>query len=504
MKKILLFGAGKSATVLIEYLIGTVEKEGWQLTVVDTDLELVKSKIGKTQNAIAKSFDIANDDERKKHIEAADIAISLLPPALHYIVAKDCLELNKNLLTASYVDENIRGLSSEIEKRQLLFLCEMGLDPGIDHMSAMKLIDEVHSNGGTIISFKSHCGGLVAPESDDNPWRYKISWNPRSVVLAGKSGAHYRENGEERRLRYEELFVPDRLVELPPLGYLSWYPNRDSLSYASLYGLENADTIIRTTLRYPDFMYGWRNVVDLKLTDETPQYETGGKSLYEVFKEHMDKNGFGKWLEQKLSERFSQTKEMLNNLVKLMEVEKEVKDENLEIPQEFMTVDEEGNLAEIELDEVKNRAASFLAYKMHEANLTLKQLFYLGLDDKETLLNKGFCSPADILQFAIEKKLALGPDDKDMIVMLHEIKFRLDDRESEVRSSLIVKGENNTRTAMAKTVGLPLGIATKLILKGRIQLKGLHIPTSKEIYEPVLNELELHDLKFSEHRNEKS
>ena len=404
-------------------------------------------------------------------------------------------------MTASYVDENIRKLESKIENNGLLFLCEMGLDPGIDHMSAMKMIDGIHANNGRVISFQSHCGGLVAPESDDNPWHYKISWNPRSVVLAGKAGAHYKENGEEKRLPYEELFVSDRIVEIPELGYLSWYPNRDSLNYASLYKLEDADTFIRTTLRYPDFMYGWKNVIELKLTDETPQYETTGKSLYEVFKEHMGKNGFGEWLEQKLTDRFSQTKDMLNNLVKLLEAENEAKAEDMEIPEEFMTVDEAGNISEVEIDEVKDRAAGFLAHKMHEANLTLKQLFFLGLDDKETIINKGLCSAADVLQFAIEKKLALGPDDKDMIVMMHEIQYEVRGKKSEVRSLLIAKGEDNTRTAMAKTVGLPLGIAAKLILNGTIQLKGLHIPTKKEIYEPVLKELELHGVKFIETGN---
>src|SRR6266496_5766089 len=370
MKRILLFGAGKSATVLIDYLMENAEKEHWQFLVVDANLEVAKSKIGNSSNGFPLSFDINNNEERKKYIGEADIVISLLPPALHYIVAQDCVEMNKNLLTASYVDDQIKNLGSKIESQGLLFLCEMGLDPGIDHMIAMKIIDQIHSKTGHIISFRSHCGGLVAPESDDNPWRYKISWNPRSVVLAGKAGAHYRENGEEKHLQYEELFIPDRIVEIPELGYLSWYPNRDSLSYASLYSLEDADSFVRTTLRYPDFMYGWKNVVELNLTDETPKYETDEKNLYEVFKEHMDKNGFGEWLEQKLTDRFSQTKDMLNNLVKLMEVEKEVKEENLEVPQEFMSVDEQGNLAEIELEEVKNRAASFLAYKMHEANLT--------------------------------------------------------------------------------------------------------------------------------------
>jgi saccharopine dehydrogenase-like NADP-dependent oxidoreductase len=212
----------------------------------------------------------------------------------------------------------------------------------------------------------------------------------------------------------------------------------------------------------------------------------------------MDENGFSEWLQQKLNERFTQTKEMLNNLVKLMEVEKEVQEENLEVPEEFITVDEQGNLTEIELEEVKNRAASFLAYKMHEANLTLKQLFFLGLDDKETHVNKGFCSPADVLQFALEKKLALSADEKDMIVMMHEIEYEIRGKRSEARSTLIVKGENNLRTAMAKTVGLPLGIASRLILNGTINITGLHIPTRKEIYEPVLKELEHYDITFQE------
>src|SRR5438105_2990816 len=384
MKNILLFGAGKSATVLIDYLLEHSRGENWRIIIVYADPDLARSKIGDSPYASAASFDIHQQTKRREYITQADIVISLLPPALHHIVARDCIELRKNLLTASYVDEEIRILQSEVEKNGLLFLCEMGLDPGIDHMSAMKIIDEIHSAGGRITSFQSHCGGLVAPESDDNPWRYKISWYPRSVVHAGKSGGHYKENGEEKHVPYEKLFVPDRAVEIPDLGQLSWYPNRDSLSYASLYGLGDAQTFIRSTLRHADFMFGWNNVIELKLTDETPRYDTNGKSLYETFKEHMDKNGFGEWLEQKLTERFSQTREMLNNLVKLMEAEKEAQESDLEIPEEFMSVDEKGNITEIELDEVKNRAASFLAYKMHEANLTLKQLFFLVIDDKET------------------------------------------------------------------------------------------------------------------------
>lgn len=501
MKSILLFGAGKSATVLIDYLLEHAIAENWKVTVADVDLKLAQSKVMHSQRAAAVSFDISDTEERGKYIKHADIVISLLPPALHITVAKDCIRYHKHLLTASYLDDEIKKLEPEVSRNKILFLCEMGLDPGIDHMSAMKIIDTVREKGGSITSFKSHCGGLVAPESDDNPWHYKISWNPRNIIMAGKTGAHFREDGEEKNISYEDLFTGERLVEIPDLGYLSWYPNRDSLSYTGLYRLENAKTFIRTTLRHPDFMYGWKNIIDLKLTDENPQYETDGKTLQQLFKEHMDKNGFSEWLNQKLTERFAETKGMLENLMKLMEAENEAEEEGGELPGSFMAADEKGNIQEIEIDEVKNRAAGYLAHKMHEANLTLKQLFFLGLDDNETMMNKGLCSAADILQFAAEKKLTLRPYDKDMIVMLHEIEYENTKEQpgtSKISSSLVVQGENSIRTAMAKTVGLPLGIAAKLILNGKIRLTGLHIPTAKEIYEPVLKELEQSGIRFNE------
>ena len=504
MKNILLFGAGKSATVLIDYLLSHAEKEEWQLTVVDADINLAQSKIGISSFGKAISFDINDDTDRKKYVGESSIVISLLPPALHTVVAKTCIGLNKNLLTASYIDDEIRNLQTEIKNRNLFFLCEMGLDPGIDHMSAMKIFDTINAEGGKVTSFKSHCGGLVAPESDDNPWHYKISWNPRNILLAGKNGAHYRENGEERKLSYEELFTADRIVEIPGVGYLCWYPNRDSLSYAPLYGLEKAKTFVRTTLRHPDFMYGWKNVIDLKLTDETPLYETNGKALMDFFKEHMEKNGFGDWLQKKLSERFDQTKDLLEKLMELVEAEKEAEASGGDVDKDFMVVGKEGDLQKMDLDKIKTDAAEIVAHKMHEANLTLKQLFFLGMDDDETMINKGLCSAADVMQLALEKKLALQPDDKDMIVMLHEIEYETGNVKSKVESSLVVKGENSLQTAMAKTVGLPLGIAAKLILNGTIKLTGLHIPTKKEIYEPVLAELEAHEIKFHEETNHAS
>ncbi len=498
MKTILLFGAGKSATVLINYLLENAASQSWNIVVVDAELQLALQKIGNSSNATALSFDINDEALRSQHIQQSDIVISLLPPSLHIKVAESCLQIGRNLLTASYTDDAIKAMQTKIKEAGLLFLYEMGLDPGIDHMSAMQIIDDIHERGGKVTSFKSHCGGLVAPESDDNPWHYKISWNPRNIIMAGKAGAHYRENNEEKKIEYEDLFTADRLVDIPGIGQLSWYANRDSLSYTSLYGLEDATNFIRTTLRLPDFMFGWKNVIELKLTDETPQYETDGKSLEEVYKEHMKKNGFGEWLEHKLNERFSDTRTMMESLVKLLEVESKAIDSGDETLESFMTADESGNINEVSVDDMKNKAASFVAQKMHEANLTLKQLFFLGLNDDETIVNKGLCSPADILQFAVERKLALSAGDRDMIVMLHEIEYTINDKHFTVKSSLVVKGEDNLRTGMAKTVGLPLGIAAKLILNGKLKLNGLHIPTHKEIYKPVLQELEQLGVKFDE------
>jgi saccharopine dehydrogenase (NADP+, L-glutamate forming) len=438
MKKVLLFGAGKSATVLIDYLLSNARQCQWKLTVVDANLQLARDKIKDSVYGHAASFDVMDHNSRHAFIQQSDIVISMLPPVLHLEVAKDCLYFSKHLLTASYIDNELRQMAPEIKAKDLLFLCEMGLDPGIDHMSAMKLVDEINAGGGKITSFQSHCGGLVAPESDDNPWHYKISWNPRNIVLAGKAGAHYRENGEEKKLRYETLFDPANRVTVPGIGNLSWYANRDSLSYTTLYGLEDAPTFVRTTLRHPDFMVGWRNVIGLKLTDETVQYDSNGKTLGELFKAHFDKNKLGDWRD----------------------------------------INYDG-----------------------ENGLVKKQFSYLGLNDENTPVNQGMFSAADIIQFSLEKNLALRPDDKDMIVMLHELQYVLNNRSCSIRSTLIVKGEDNLHTAMAKTVGLPLGIATKLILAGEISLRGLHIPTSSEMYEPVLKDLEEYGICFNEERN---
>ena len=444
MKTILLFGAGRSATVLIDHLLQNAAKGNWQLVLVDADLSLATAKIGISPAGRALAFDILYEEERARQILEADLVISLLPPSLHILVAKDCLKYSKNLLTASYLDPQIRELEKEIKDQGLLFLYEMGLDPGIDHMSAMQLFDRIQQQGGIIRSFVSHCGGLVAPESDDNPWHYKISWNARNIILAGKAGAHYLENGIEKNIPYESLFTPERTTIIPGIGELGWYPNRDSMSYISLYGLPAAHTFIRTTLRHTDFISGWKSIVDLKLTDETVQYETSNKTLQELFREHMVRNGSEKWLSEK---RYGGKEDLSQH---------------------------------------------------QQQNLLLEQLFCLGFNDNETRMDRGYCSAADILQFAAERKLSLRPNDRDMVVMKHEIGWSIGEKLQHMQSCLVVKGNDSLHTAMAKTVGLPLAIAAKYILQGKFSLTGLHIPTSSEIYEPVLVELADHGLIFLE------
>ncbi|HUS02555.1 MAG TPA: saccharopine dehydrogenase C-terminal domain-containing protein [Chitinophagaceae bacterium] len=441
MKRILLFGAGKSATCLIDYLAKELKKNDWHLIVCDADLALAKKKTGNADNSEAVSINVEDEIERKKLVKRADIVISMLPPALHFLIAKDCVEFGKHLLTASYVDENTRSLENEIRDKKLLFLCEMGLDPGIDHMSAMKMINSVKERGGVITSFLSHCGGLIAPQSDNNPWHYKITWNPRNIVLAGKDGAEYLKDSKVEKVPYQSVFRNCTAVNLIGDYPLCWYPNRDSLHYIDLYGLHGIPTFIRTTLRHPSFCRGWNKFVNTGLTD-TEDYE-----------QIKDCTTFENWFDVKTA-RFTQNKKDWNNYL-----------------QAYIT------------DPYKN--------EFH------RQTLFLGIENNEPLPHN-YKSSADILQYLVEKKLAIQPGDKDMIVMLHELEYTVDGQRSTVNSSLIVKGEDNVKTAMAKTVGLPLGIATKLILQDKIKLTGLHIPIASEIYEPVLEELEKNGIAFTD------
>jgi len=445
MKNILLFGAGKSASSLIDYLLLESEKNDWWFTVCDADILVARSKTGTSKNATAVSIDVTNETDRQDLVKHATIVISLLPPHLHYIVAKDCVEFGKHLLTASYIDDEIKALEQEILSKGMLVLCEMGLDPGIDHMSAMKMLHSIKHKNGRITSFKSHCGGLVAPESDNNPWHYKISWNSRNIVLAGKDGAVYRENNKTVNVPYKSVFRNCMSIDVPGLSTMAWYPNRDSLSYIKTYDLDEASTFIRTTLRYPEFCRGWNKIVNIGFTSTEDHEEIKHCKTY------------AEWYELKLSPFIKSDRDWNNYL------------------QIYIT------------DPFKKEFS--------------KQVSFLELNSKELLPENFHCS-ADILQAAMEKKLSLNPEDHDMIVMYHQIGYEMEvsgkTEKYSLDSSLVVKGDNNIHTAMAKTVGLPLAIATKLILQGKISVTGLHIPTIPEIYEPVLHELEMHGIKFEE------
>ena len=444
MKTILVLGAGKSATVLLEDLQVACMNHQWQLIIADASLSLAESKITIPAVTRAVALNANAAEERMNLIRQSDLVISLLPPSLHILVAKDCLDAGKHLLTASYLDEEVKKLAISIKEKDLIFLYEMGLDPGIDHMSAMQLIEKIKIAGGRIKSFISHCGGLIAPESDTNPWHYKISWNPRNVVLAGKAGAVYLENGKQIQKRYTDIFKDNSSVDIRNLPTLSWYPNRDSVSYISLYQLEEASTFIRTTLRYTDFCMGWQHIVRLGLTDENDE------ALIRQC------NTIKEWWEKKLSQ-------------------------------------------------VENRALSFQMYlelyaKEEEHPTLLEQFSFLELDSEQQIPTGVTCS-ADLLQKILEEKLVLGKDDHDLIVMIHELIVEHNGLEKKIQSSLQVKGTDTMHTAMAKTVGLPLSIAAQLILKNEITLRGLRVPLMKEIYEPVMEKLKEKGIVFEETEN---
>jgi saccharopine dehydrogenase-like NADP-dependent oxidoreductase len=424
MKSIVVFGAGKSATCLIDYLSRICTEKNWRLSIGDSNALTLQGKLSGIPGVNPVQVNVENAAERNALIQKADLVISLLPPALHILIARDCISNAKNLLTASYVDDEIKKLGDQVRKKGLFFLCEMGLDPGIDHMSAMEIIHRIHARGGKIQVFRSHTGGLVAPESDNNPWHYKISWNPANVVRAGSAGAVFLESGTVKKIPYPDLFEKTGLVEIKPLGNFAWYPNRDSLAYIPVYGLESAQSFIRTTLRHPEFCAGWKNIVRAGLTNDESPVSSSGKT-------------YADWSKP------------------------------------LLAFTDDGN--------------------RHLYN-------QLGLFEKE-LLPEGQMTSAKILQTRLEQKWKMQEDDKDMILMLHEFEFEIENQKRYLRSSLIVKGENASRTAMAKTVGLPLGIAAKLILENKMPLTGLHIPIIPEIYTPVLNELEGEGIRFHEEIN---
>lgn len=436
MKTILILGAGKSATYLIDYLADTCEPKGRKLILADLDLATANSKLKNRPNTQASSINTDDKEARKALISQADVVISMLPAFMHPLVAKDCLELGKHFFTASYETDALREMKAEIEAKELFFLNECGLDPGIDHMSAMKIIHEAKSKGEEILSFKSYCGGLLSPESEDNPWKYKFTWNPRNVVLAGQATSRYIEKGELKYVPYHQLFKRIETVKFPGLGDFDGYPNRDSLSYRKVYGLEDIPTMLRGTLRRTGYCKAWDVFVQLGLTDDSFQMQLPEESTYRQFL-----NAFLPW---------SETHSVEEKLAQVIP--------DLDFP-------------------------------------TFEKLQWLGFFENRKLPQvKG--SPAQILQAILEKDWELQPHDRDMIVMQHQFEIKTEKGIKKLTSSLVDIGKDSVYTAMSKTVGLPLGIAVDLFLDGKIRRKGLDLPVIPEIFLPILNELETQGIQF--------
>lgn len=441
MRNILLFGAGRSASTLIKYILDNSSAEHWKLTVVDVSEELAQQKIGNHSRGFAIGLDIHEEHQRRLLVASADIVISMLPAALHKEVAIDCVIMKKNLVTASYISTDIAALNDEAIDSGVLLMNECGLDPGIDHMSAMNIIEELKSEGNKILSFKSYTGGLVAPESNDNPWGYKFTWNPRNVVIAGQGTARYIENKQYKYIPYNRLFTQIETIEVEGYGKFDGYANRDSILYRHHYGLDNVATMLRGTLRHEGYCKAWDVFVRLGLTDDSFVVEHSNDLTYR----------------------------------QLLEA--------------FLPANTKGN-------SINERLANF--YGVDATDERIEKVMWTGVGE-DVKINLQEATPAQILQQLLEPKWKLNDGDKDMIVMSHIFEFEDTSKKiSKLISNLVVKGDDTIHTAMSKTVGLPLAITAKNILNGKIKAKGVKMPLHVEVYKPVLKELESYGIVFTE------
>ena len=441
MRFILVIGAGRSSSSLITYLFSKSVSENLFITVADVSLELAQSKVKNHINGKAIGLDIFNEEKRTEVIKKADIVISMLPAHLHLNIAKDCLKYGKNMVTASYISEEMKLLHAAVTKKNLIFMNEIGLDPGIDHMSAMKVIDSIRDKGGKMLLFESFTGGLVAPESDDNLWNYKFTWNPRNVVLAGQGGASkFLQEGKYKYIPYHKLFRRTEILNIDGYGKFEAYANRDSLKYKSVYGLDDILTLYRGTIRRVGFSRAWNVFVQLGMTDDS-----------------------------------------------------------------YTIVDSE-NMS------YRDFTNSFLGYNPHDS-VELKLRHYLKIDQDDVIWDKLVeldifnphkkvhlknATPAQILEKILKESWTLNEQDKDMIVMQHLFGYEIDGEKRQIESSMVCLGDNQTYTAMAKTVGLPVAIATLKILNKEITTTGVQIPINREVYEPILEELALNGIIFKE------
>ena len=441
MKNILIIGAGKSSSYLIQYLLEKSIEENLHLIIGDISTKNAERLIDNHTNAESVILDVYNTKQRQEFIKKSNIVISMLPARYHIEVAKDCILFKKHMVTASYISDEMKALDAAAKKEGLVFMNEIGLDPGIDHMSAMRVIDKIKDSGAKMLLFESFCGGIVAPESDNNLWNYKFTWNPRNVVLAGQGGAAmFIQEGTYKYIPYNKLFRRTEFLSISGSGKFEAYANRDSLKYRSVYGLNNIPTMYRGTIRKVGFSRAWNIFVQLGMTDDSYIIEDSENMSYRDF-------------------------------VNLF-------------------------LAYSPSDSVELKLRSYL--KIDQDDVMWEKLIELDLFNPKKKIGIENATPAQMLQKILEDSWTLQEDDKDMIVMQHLFGYEIDGKKHQIESSLTVIGENQTYTAMAKTVGLPVGIAALKILKGEIKTPGVQLPITKEVYEPILKELENYGIKFTE------
>ena len=447
MKNVLILGAGQSTPHLISYMLDNAEKYDWNVIVCDMNLELAKARIDNHPRGKAVEFDINNEDMRKSQIENSDIVINFLTPRFQHMVALDCLNYGKHCVTASYEDSKVADLNDDAVKKGILILNEMGLDPGIDHMSAMNIISKIKKDGGTIKSFISYGGALPAPEVKSNPLGYCMTWNPKNVAIAGKAGAQYMENQRVKLLAYHQLFQRTWAVEVDGIGTLEAYPNRDSLVYQHVFDLEKVDTMIRATLRNPGWSATWHQIVRLGMANEIMKIPNLAEKTYAEFTEM------------------------------------------------FIPLNASGT-------KIDTRIANFL--NISPTGKIMDNLRWLGFFSNEKI-GENFETAADVLTKVLKDKLPLPKGERDMVILVHEIECEYADennRKEKIISTFVGYGENDVYTAISKTVGLPAAMAAKLILTGELQLTGTHIPTNPVIYTKVLEELKTVGINFKEKKEE--
>ncbi len=441
MRQILIIGAGRSASSLIQYLLNKSNEENLHLTIGDLSLELAQRKTNNHPNATAIALDINNEAQRQAEIQKADIVISMLPAHMHIEVAKDCVTFQKNMVTASYISDAMQSLDAEVKAKGLIFMNEIGLDPGIDHMSAMKVIDDIKAKGGKMILFESFCGGLVAPESDTNLWNYKFTWAPRNVVLAGQGGASkFIQEGKYKYIPYHKLFRRTEFLEVEGYGKFEGYANRDSLKYRSVYGLDDVLTLYRGTIRRVGFSKAWNMFVQLGMTDDTYIMEDSENMSYRDF---------------------------INS---------------------FLPYSPTDSV------EIKTR----LQLGIEQDDIMWDKLLELDLFNPNKKVGLKNATPAQILERILNDSWSLQPEDKDMIVMYHKFGYEINGARQQIDSKMVCIGDDQTYTAMAKTVGLPVAMATLQILNGNIKTPGVQLPIRPEVYNPILKELETFGVVFKE------